>query len=171
MQELLTQFGINWELLLAQAVNFFILLVILKIFAYKPVMKMLDDRRKKIQEGLEASEESKKKLAETSVQEALILRKANDQAISVVDAAEAEAALQAKNMLDAAHTKSEQVIASGQRKLEEERQELSLDVRRHAEELVRLSIERVIGKLTPAERERLLVAEALQELGKTAALS
>ena len=134
-------------------------------------MKMLDDRRKKIQEGLEASEESKKKLAETSVQEALILRKANDQAISVVDAAEAEAALQAKNMLDAAHTKSEQVIASGQRKLEEERQELSLDVRRHAEELVRLSIERVIGKLTPAERERLLVAEALQELGKTAALS
>ncbi len=57
------------------------------------------------------------------------------------------------------YTKSEQVIASGQRE-----QELSLDVRRHAN---RLNIERVIGSV----REPLLVAEALQELTKTAAPS
>ena len=165
------QFGVDWKLLVAQAVNFFILLVILKKFAYGPIVKMLDARRAKIEEGIAASEASKKKLAEAKEHEAIILLKANEKALSVVGEAEKEADMQARHILDAAHTKSEQVIASGQKRLEEERLELAADVQGNAENLIKLSLERVIGKLEPEERDRLLIAEALRELGNAAKIS
>ena len=60
--ELLSNLGINGKLLLAQIVNFFILLYILKRFAYKPILKVLDDRKEKIEKGLRDAENAKDKL-------------------------------------------------------------------------------------------------------------
>ena len=45
--------GISIPTLIAQVVNFVVLLVILYFFAYKPIMKMLDDRPRKIKESLD----------------------------------------------------------------------------------------------------------------------
>jgi F-type H+-transporting ATPase subunit b len=55
--------GINLPSLLAQLINFTILLVVLYLLAYKPLLKYLDERRRRIQEGLEASEQAKQRLA------------------------------------------------------------------------------------------------------------
>src|SRR5450830_58651 len=55
--ELLFQLGIDWKLFLSQAVNFFILLVVLTFFVYKPLIKVIKERNKKIAEGLEKAEE------------------------------------------------------------------------------------------------------------------
>ena len=51
MQQLLSQLGINWELLVSQAVNFALLLIVLRLFVYKPLLKLLHDRRARIQDG------------------------------------------------------------------------------------------------------------------------
>ena len=45
MQELFSAFGVNWKLLIAQAVNFGIVLVALRYFLYTPVLEMLEKRR------------------------------------------------------------------------------------------------------------------------------
>ena len=57
--------GINLPSLIAQLVNFTLLLVILYLLAYKPLLRVLDERKKRIQEGLEASEEAKQRLTQT----------------------------------------------------------------------------------------------------------
>src|SRR3989338_11698691 len=64
--EILNQFGVNPILLLAQVVNFLILLLILKKFLYKPILKVLEERKKKIEESLKNTEEIEKKLQETN---------------------------------------------------------------------------------------------------------
>src|SRR3972149_6324796 len=56
MEPLLSAFGVNWKLLLAQGINFALLLAILSYFLYKPVLRMIDERREKIAEGVRAEE-------------------------------------------------------------------------------------------------------------------
>jgi F-type H+-transporting ATPase subunit b len=164
MHELITQFGIDWKLLLAQVVNFFILLFLLRAFAYRPIMNMLAERRQKIEEGMEASEASKKKLAETENLQKQILLQAHEKALGIVDHAEKDAEVHAKGIIAGAQAKGEQVIASGRKKLEEEEKTLSAEFEDHAEGLVRASLVKVIGKLEPAERDKNLIKEALVEL-------
>jgi len=60
----LGQLGIDWRLLLSQAVNFFLLLFILRLFVYKPLVNVLKERRQKIEEGLAKAEEAEERLHE-----------------------------------------------------------------------------------------------------------
>ena len=57
----LSDLGINLPALIAQLVNFTILLGLLYLFAYKPIMRMLDERSRKIKEGMEQAEAVKEK--------------------------------------------------------------------------------------------------------------
>ena len=50
--------GFNLPALIAQLINFLLLLLIFRVLLYKPLLKMLDERKKRIQEGLDASDEA-----------------------------------------------------------------------------------------------------------------
>src|SRR4030042_2105348 len=102
--ELLSNLGINGKLLLAQIINFLILLFVLHRFAYKPILKMLNDRTNKIEKGLKEAEESHKKLAEISEKEKEIITKARKDAQEILKKVEdtakknkEEIAIEAKN--------------------------------------------------------------------------
>jgi len=64
MEEIAKVFGLDWKLLIIQAVNFGVLLLVLWYFLYKPVLKMLDERRGKIQKGVEDAENAEIRLTE-----------------------------------------------------------------------------------------------------------
>jgi len=63
MSELFSAFGIEWELLIAQAVNFAIVLVALWYFLYKPVLTMLEKRKEVVAQGVEDAAQAKETLA------------------------------------------------------------------------------------------------------------
>ena len=86
--ELLTNVGINGKLLLAQSVNFVILLFVLYKFAYGPVLKLLTERTSKIEKGLKDSEYAQKKLIEITEKEREIFTRARKQAQEIVAKAE-----------------------------------------------------------------------------------
>lgn len=65
MEQLFDAFGIDWKLLIAQAINFGVLLAALTYLLYKPVLKTLDERKSKVAAGVVAAEEAEKKLAES----------------------------------------------------------------------------------------------------------
>ena len=60
MQELITKLGIDWKFLIAQIVNFLVLLFVLYKFAYGPILAMLEKRQKKIEKGLKDAEAATK---------------------------------------------------------------------------------------------------------------
>ena len=57
--EALESLGIDWKMLVAQVVNFIILLLILRKFLFGPIVKLLDDRRKTIEKGLSDAKKPK----------------------------------------------------------------------------------------------------------------
>ena len=65
MQELIHNLGLDWKLFLAQAFNFLVVLVVLRLTVYKPLLGFLAQRRTKIEEGIMKSEEADRRLHES----------------------------------------------------------------------------------------------------------
>lgn len=93
--EILNNFGFEWILFIAQIVNFLIIFFVLKKFLYKPVLKLLKERREKIEEGLKQADEAAKLLDETIQKEEKILKEAQEKARKLLE----EAKLQTEDML------------------------------------------------------------------------
>lgn len=168
MHELFENFGLDWKLIAAQVVNFFILLLVLKKFAYAPVVKMLNERQGRIKRGLEQSAESERRLVEAKLKESEIVEVAERKALGMVSRAEEIAYEKEGAILDGAHKKAEQVIASAQRTIREERERQLEEVHKDAEDLIALATARVLGKMEPDKRDDVLVKDALKELKEVA---
>lgn len=82
--DLLKNFGIDPVLLVAQIINFFILLYLLKRFLYKSIAAMLSQRKQTIEEGLRKGEEGRKLLEEAETKQKELLKDARDQAASFI---------------------------------------------------------------------------------------
>ena len=84
MDSLLTQLGIDWKLLIAQIINFLVLLAILYKFLYKPVFKILHDREEKIEKSLRQAERIEKNLFESEAEKSKIVAEARNEAGKVI---------------------------------------------------------------------------------------
>src|SRR5262245_27647418 len=87
MSELFSAFGINWKLLAIQWLNFAVLLMALTYFLYGPVMRLLDERQKKIAEGVKTAEDAARKLEEAKGESEKIVGTAAREAEGLVSAA------------------------------------------------------------------------------------
>ena len=165
MSELIHQFGIDWRLLVAQAVNFSILFFVLYRFAYRPILKILSERKEKIKEGLAMREEAERKLGEASSDRESILKKAENEALSVVAKAEVVSRDRGEKIVAEASGKGEEIIREGKRRAEEERKILHEEFSKDASELLRLAVAKVVES-SPEAVDETLVNKALAELAR-----
>lgn len=99
MDKLIEALGINPGLLLAQLVNFVVLLLILKKFAFKPILTFVQERTKKIEEGLRNAENATEALAKAQQDQDAIIQEARAEGRSIVAEARAHAEKQAQELL------------------------------------------------------------------------
>ncbi|MFZ4778113.1 MAG: ATP synthase F0 subunit B, partial [Terrimicrobiaceae bacterium] len=78
-------FGVSWQKFGAQTILFLIVYLVLKKFAFGPVVEMFEERRKRIEEGQLNAEKIKKQLAESELRCQEILRKANADAQRIIE--------------------------------------------------------------------------------------
>src|SRR5581483_1656259 len=99
MGAVLATFGIDWRLLLINAVNFGILMAALWYFLYKPVMAMLEERRKRVAKGVADAQEAARALSEIEASRAAALSKAGKEADKLLDEARAAAQLKEREII------------------------------------------------------------------------
>src|SRR3989338_2428333 len=109
MESILSTFGIDWRLLLVNAVNFGLLLLGLWYFLYGPVMRMLEERRAKITEGVAAAESARRRLAEIEASRAAQLAAAGQEADAMLAAARRAGAAKEREMLTRAESAADGV--------------------------------------------------------------
>jgi len=119
MAELLQSFGIDWRLLIIQAVNFGALLVALTYFLYKPVLNILDERRKKIEQGVRDASDAKSALEHAEVQAGEIIGHASGKAEGIVLNAKSVAEQKGQEIISEAQTRSERIEADAKAKAQE----------------------------------------------------
>jgi len=156
LRETADTFGWNWKLFLSQVISFCIVAFLLRRFAYKPILAVLEDRRRKIEEGQLNAEKIRKELAEAEKRYQEIVSKANDDAQRMIDEARQSAAHLSERKQQEAIAAAEQILAKAKEAaaLEHERQMQLL--KRELGHLVIETTAKVTGKvLTPDDQKRL----------------
>lgn len=91
-QQIAETFGWNGTLFASQVISFLVVAFLLNKFAYKPILKVLEDRRQKIADGLAAADKTKAELANTQAKVQEIIAQAGQQANKIIEEARAAAA-------------------------------------------------------------------------------
>lgn len=148
--------------MLAQIVNFVILLAVLYKFAYGPVLKMLEERTKKIEKGLKDAEESHKKLAEISEKEAAVLVEARKNAQQIIKKSEETAIRNAEEIVAAAKGQSDKILESAKKQIEQEKEKILLEVKAEVAGLVVAATEKIIHAKLDGEKDRELISQSIK---------
>ena len=155
--------GVNLPLLVVFVINFIVLFVLLRLFLYKPVMKMLDERAKRTKEAMDLAEATKKEYeqAKGEVQKQIEKGRQEGQAI-IAQALQTGERLREESRTEA--TKQAQVIIDRARsELEAERDKIVGDLRREFVDISIAAAEKVIRETLDREKHRKLIEETLQE--------
>lgn len=121
MNEIIHALGINWSALLAQAINFAILIFILAKFVYKPVLAIIDRRRDEIAASMEKVKEIDRQKEIIDEQRTAILRKADVEAGELLARAKIDAEALQGELLKSAKDQAARTLAKGMEQLENER--------------------------------------------------
>lgn len=163
MSELFYQLGVNWRLLFSQGVNFLILLAVLTFFVYKPLLKIIEERRKKIQIGLSDAEEAERKLKNIVNLESERMAKAEKDALVMIKKAEDNARTSAKSILLSAEEKSASVLKEAAEISFKKRAEDLEKLKKEGAGLIREAIARTV-ELDPRAVDEKLIGKALEKL-------
>lgn len=162
--ELLHQFGFDPILLLAQIVNFVIVLWVLKKFLYKPVLTMLEERKRTIEEGLEKAERAQKLLEEIEEKEKNILKKAQQEALRILEDARNSALNIAKKAEEDALKQSERIIKETKEQIAQETQEVEKRLTLHISTIAVEFLKKTVGDLFTEETQEKIMQQAIKEL-------
>ncbi len=156
MGDTLHSLGVYWPKLIAQLVNFAIVLFVLWRFAYRPVLAMLEQRRQKVAEAMVNAEKAREELARTEAQRQQVLAETNAQANKLIEEARAAAAKVREQETQKAIKEAEQIVTKAREAAALERTRMLADVKRELGRLVVATTSKVTGKvLTPDDQRRL----------------
>jgi len=161
--ELLSQLGINWKLFLSQAFNFFILLTVLTLFVYKPVIKIIKERNKKIKEGLEKAEEANVRLKEIDEIGKGKIKEAEQQSIEIIKATEQKAKELDKENQEKAEKKQKEAQELLRLSVMKQKEEAKKAVLSQASELIKKAIIKTV-ELKPEAIDEALIKKAVSEI-------
>jgi F-type H+-transporting ATPase subunit b len=155
--------GINLPVLIAQLVNFTILLVVLRLVAWGPLTKMLDERREKIRESLEAADQAKAQVAESGrqAQESMDAARREGQQL-IAQAQEIGNRLQA-DARSQAQSDAEAILVRARAEIQLERDTAIADLRKEFADLTISAAEKVINSSLDKNAHKRLIDEALAQ--------
>ncbi|OGY25143.1 MAG: ATP synthase F0 subunit B [Candidatus Woykebacteria bacterium RBG_16_39_9b] len=162
--EILKDFGVQPILLAAQIINFIILLLVLKRFLYKPIIKVLEERKRRIETSINQSEEIQKRFDESAKKQEEILDKAREEAKNIIENAKEESNILSEQIKTENKQSIENAMKRTQDSLELEKQKMVADAHNQIVTMVASLTEKVVPKtLKEADKEK-LIQEAIKEI-------
>ncbi len=164
--ELLTKLGIDWKLLLAQGINFLIVLAVLYKFLYKPLLKFLDERKHRIESSLAEAKRIESELKDMEKKREETEREARRQAQEIIVAAEKEAEVRRQEVITKMKEEAQVALTEAKQRFEAEKEEAMRNLRQEAARLITQGLTKVIGKIPGGEVDKKLLNEAVDEVSR-----
>ena len=160
----MSELGIHWKILVAQTINFSIVLFVLWRFAYRPVFNLLESRRQKIANSIADADRIKADRIKTEADRQKILADAGNQANQLIDEARAAAARVRSTETQKAVAAAEQIIAKAREAAAQDHDRMLADLKREVGRLVVQTTAAVAGKVLSPEDQKRLAKETEQQL-------
>ena len=164
LQETADTFGWNPWLFFSQVFSFVIVAFLLKRFAYKPILAVLEQRREQIAQAHLNAEKIKQQLVEAEQRHAEILAKANAEAQKMIDEARSSAAHLSERKQQEAVALAEQIVAKAREASAIEHERTMTHLKRELGRLVVDTTAKVTGKVLTPDDQRRLQEEATRTL-------
>ena len=163
-QGIVETFGIDWPMLIAQAINFLIVAFVIWKFAFKNILSTIKEREKQISDSLKNADRIKLELEQTEKQQQETLQEASLEAKKTISSAQEQAKAFIESQKEDARKQADEIIAKAKAAMEQERERVLQEAREEIASLVVLTTSKVLSKdLTPEEREK-FSSRATEEL-------
>ena len=158
------QFGVDWPMLIAQAINFLIVAFVIWKFAFKNILSTVKEREKQIADSLRNADKIKLELEETEKRQQETLQEASLEAKKTISIAQEQAKAYIEEQKEDARKQAEEIITKAKLAMEQERERVLREAREEIASLVVLTTSKVLSKdLSEEEKER-FSAKATDEL-------
>jgi len=158
------QFGFTWSLFISQCISFGIVCFALHRFAYKPILKVLEERRDKIAESLANAEKIREELANAQTKSQEILSAANVQGNKLIE----EARLSAAKVLEVESQKAiataNHIVTKARQASEAELVRMKTELRKEVGRLVVATSAKVTGNILTADQQGRLAEDTAKQL-------
>lgn len=153
--------GISLPGLIAQLVNFGILLLVLRLFLFKPIMKVMDERKRKIEEGLHASAKAAQAAESSQEESRRALEAARAEGREAIARAQETAARLSTELEAQARREADGIVERARAEIERERQQAVQSLRAEFADLTVRAAERVVGQSLDRNAHQRLIDETL----------
>ena len=160
---MLSGLGINWYGLLGQIISFTVLLVLLYIFAYKPIRRMLDERSQRIKDSMDQAEAIREQSARTDEEVKARLEEARKEGQATVTQAVAIGERLKEETRQEAHREAEIFIDRARTEIQMERDQAIDQLRKEFVDLAILAAEKVINESLDKAAHQRLIEEVLEQ--------
>lgn len=150
--------------LIAQILNFLVLLAILAKFAYKPLLKAMDDRRNRIINDLDSAEQTRLDAEALKEQYAEQLAGARQEATEIVNKANQIAQNLHDELVEQARVEQEALMANAKERIEQEKQQALLDIRAEVIKLSTLIAGKIVNQKLNSDKDQKLVADIADDV-------
>ena len=150
--------------LIAQILNFLVLLAILAKFAYKPLLKAMDDRRNRIINDLDSAEQTRLDAEALKEQYAEQLAGARQEATEIVNKANQIAQNLHDELVEQARVEQEALMANAKERIEQEKQQALLDIRAEVIKLSTLIAGKIVNQKLNSDQDQKLVADIADDV-------
>jgi len=157
--EALGSLGINGPFLLSQIVNFLILFAALYFLLWKRILKMLEERKQRIAQGLADAEQARKDRERAEAEYQQRIKQAEQERERILAKADGEGEQAREQILAGARTEADRIVAEARAELEKDRQEMLAELRGQVATLAIAISNRIIGETLDEQRQRRLIDE------------
>lgn len=158
--------GLKTDVFVAQLVNFLIILLILWRWAYKPLLKVLEDREARIKKGLDDADAVAVKLADIEKEHAAVLRTARDEASNVIKEAHGIGEAKREELLAKSREEISKLVTDARKKIADERQEAADQLKKEISALVITTAEMVLKEKIDAKKDFAIMDKAVKKAKK-----
>ena len=159
--------GIDLKEFIFYLINFVILIGILAKFLYKPFLKILDERRQKIQDALDSAEAMNRRADEKMDAYTRRIANVESEGREIIREAKSKADTEARAILDDAGERASKMITDAREEIERDKAKARADMKGEIRDLALLAASRILEEeIAPNERQEQIVDQILKEQGE-----
>lgn len=144
MEDLILTFGIDWKLIVAQTINFAVVVVVLGYFVFVPVMRLLKERSEKIAQGLADAEAARTERESAAGERATLLLEAQHEAEKIVARAQDEGKHERNSIVKSAQDRAAQIVKDADLAAEEAQRRALKDAEAEVARAAVLAAEKIL---------------------------
>src|SRR3989344_6441221 len=164
MSELFAQLGLDWKLVIAQAVNFLIVVFLLQKFVFSKLIKLMEERKERIEKGLQMREAAERELARTHEVRRIELAETRREAEAIVAQARNLSIEREKQLVAKARKEAEKMLYQAKADITRETEAALQEATEDIAQMALLAAEKILGRTITEEDRKRLTKEVMESL-------